>query len=59
MWDLYKDKFNGIKRDINQSYYSFTSLIDNNEQGFEVEKFISGEYVIQYIPKLYKPETDS
>ena len=50
LYEIYK--FNGIKREENEAYYSFISLIDNNEQGFEIDKFISGEYVIQYIPDL-------
>ena len=45
LYEIYK--FNGIKRDKNDAYYLFISLIDNNEH-----KFISGEYVVQYIPKL-------
>jgi hypothetical protein len=50
LYEIYK--FNGIKRDKNEAYYSFLSLIDNHEQGFEIDKFISGEYVIQLIPDI-------
>ena len=53
LYEIYK--FNGIKRDEKEAYYSFISLINNYEQGFEIDKFISGEYVIQYIPKI-EPE---
>ncbi len=49
LYEIYK--FNGIKRDNNTVYYSFISFNDNHEQGFEAEKFISGEYLIKHIPR--------
>ena len=49
LYEIYK--FNGIKRDNNTVYYSFISFNDNHEQGFEAEKFISGEYLIKLIPR--------